>query len=74
MRAHDNRSAKALVLRIDRVFAEMNASLLAVAIALVALDATYLVATRYVDFVPQLTNTALGAELAVPGGSVASAR
>jgi hypothetical protein len=49
MRPHDNRSAKALALRLDRAFAEMNAFLLAFAIGLAALDATYFVGTRYAD-------------------------
>jgi hypothetical protein len=65
MRAHDNRSAKVLVLRLDRVFGEMNAFLLAVAIGLAALDATCFVGTKYADLLhhkPLLTPMAPAAE------------
>lgn len=77
MRARGNRSRDVLVHRLDRAFGEMNAFLLAFAIGLAALDATYFVGTRYVDLLqrmPQLTHTTPGAEPAVPDGFVASAR
>jgi hypothetical protein len=75
MRPYDNRSPKALALRLDRAFGEMNAFLLALAIGLAALDATYFVGTKDVDLLqhmPQLTHTTPGAVPAVRDGLVAS--
>jgi hypothetical protein len=77
MRAHDQRSGKVLVLRLNRVFAEMNAFLLALAIGLAALDTTYFIGTRYVDLLkhmPPLTQTAPAAEPAIADAGVVSAR
>jgi hypothetical protein len=56
------------VLRLDHVFGEMNAVLLALAIGLAALDTTYFIGTRYVDLfkhMPPLTWTAPAAEPAI---------
>jgi len=77
MRPHDNRSAQALVLRLDRVFGEMNAFLLAVAIGLAALDATCFVGTRYADLLQDkslLTRMAPAATPSTADAFVASAR
>jgi hypothetical protein len=77
MRPHDNRSPKALVLRLDRVFGEMNAVLLALAIGLAVLDTTYFIGTRYADLLkhmPPLTQTAPAAEPAIADAGVVSAR
>jgi hypothetical protein len=77
MHPHDNRSRKALALRLDRAFGEMNAFLLALAIGLAALDAAYSVGTKDVallQHMPQLTHTTPGAAPAASDGFVASAR
>lgn len=77
MSAHHNRSAKALVLRVERVFVEMNAFLLALAIGLAALNATCFVGARYVDLLqlmPQLTRTAPPAKPTIADDGVVSAR
>lgn len=77
MPAHNNRSAKVLALQLDRVFGEMNAFLLAVAIGLAALDATCFVATKYADLLhqkPLLTRMAPAAEPAIADAFVSAAR
>jgi hypothetical protein len=77
VRPRDKRSTKAFVPPLDRVFGEMNAFLVAMAIGLAALDATGFVGTRCADLLQVkslATRVASAASPATADAFVASAR